>query len=195
MNGKERADSAKRLVAATRDCSRQTSALQPKRSRAPSSSPQCHTEPGATRPHSAVNTTPRWKPPNEPASNGLSVRRRQYPHRQRSGARRLATYLVREMGTERRQTSTSQIFERLRTELGYSDYLGASPAYRMAHPHDPHLLGVSSFLVNYPFANRLYPGSLDAIEHVAASVERSFSRMATSSSSPERSSAPGCSRP
>jgi FMN phosphatase YigB (HAD superfamily) len=61
-----------------------------------------------------------------------------------------------------------EIFERLRDEQGYSDYLGALQRYRIAHPRDPHLLAVSSFLINYPFANRLYPGSLDAVEHAAA---------------------------
>ena len=60
------------------------------------------------------------------------------------------------------------IFEQLRTDLGYSDYLGALQRYRVAYPRDPNLLAVSSFLINYPFANRLFPGSLDAVEHVAA---------------------------
>src|SRR5262249_2440264 len=58
-------------------------------------------------------------------------------------------------------------FEQIRTELGYADYLGALQRYRLKHPREPHLLAVSSYLVNYPFANRLFPGSLDAIEHVA----------------------------
>jgi FMN phosphatase YigB (HAD superfamily) len=58
-----------------------------------------------------------------------------------------------------------QIFEQLRTELGYADYLGALQRYRIEMPHDPKLLEVSYFMVNYPFANRLYPGSLDAVEH------------------------------
>lgn len=58
-----------------------------------------------------------------------------------------------------------KIFERLRDELGYADYLGALQRYRVEHPRDPNLLTVSYFLVNYPFANRLYPNSLDAIEH------------------------------
>src|ERR1051325_12244925 len=58
------------------------------------------------------------------------------------------------------------IFEQLRTELGYADYLGALQRYRIEYPRDPRLLIVSSFLVNYTFANRLYPNSLDAIEHV-----------------------------
>ena len=58
-------------------------------------------------------------------------------------------------------------FESLREELGYADYLGALQRYRIEHPRDPHLLAVSSFLVNYPFANRLYPESLDVLEHLA----------------------------
>ena len=60
-----------------------------------------------------------------------------------------------------------EIFEQLRAELGYSDYLGALQRYRVKYPHDPNLLAVSGYLVNYPFANRLFPGSLDAVEHVA----------------------------
>jgi FMN phosphatase YigB (HAD superfamily) len=79
----------------------------------------------------------------------------------------LKSYLVREVGA-RQMNQYFEIFEQLRTELGYSDYLGALQRFRIAHPHDPHLLGLSSFLVNYPFANRLYPGSLDAVEHVAS---------------------------
>ena len=56
------------------------------------------------------------------------------------------------------------IFEQLRAELGYADYLGALQRYRVENPRDPHLLAISSYLVNYPFANRLYPESLDVIE-------------------------------
>ena len=55
------------------------------------------------------------------------------------------------------------IFEQLRTELGYADYLGALQRYRIEYPRDPHLLEISLFLVNYPFADRLYPGALDLI--------------------------------
>ena len=58
------------------------------------------------------------------------------------------------------------ILEGLRNELGYADYLGALQRYRIENPGDPRLLMVSCFLVDYPFANRLYPNSLDAIEHV-----------------------------
>jgi FMN phosphatase YigB (HAD superfamily) len=56
------------------------------------------------------------------------------------------------------------IFEQLRAELGYADYLGALQRYRIEHAHDHNLLAISSFLVNYPFANRLYPNSLDVVE-------------------------------
>jgi len=57
------------------------------------------------------------------------------------------------------------LFEQLRRELGYADYLGALQRYRVENPRDPHILEMSSFLLDYPFANRLYPGSLDAIAH------------------------------
>jgi FMN phosphatase YigB (HAD superfamily) len=59
-----------------------------------------------------------------------------------------------------------EIFEELRKELGYADYLGTLQRYRLEDLHDARLLRMSTFLVDYPFANRLFPGSLDAIEHV-----------------------------
>jgi FMN phosphatase YigB (HAD superfamily) len=79
----------------------------------------------------------------------------------------LKRYLTREVGAGRQERYWA-IFEALRGELGYADYLGALQRYRVEHPRDPHLLAVSSFLVNYPFANRLYPESLDVLEHLAA---------------------------
>jgi len=79
----------------------------------------------------------------------------------------LKRHLTREVGAERQERYWA-IFEALRAELGYADYLGALQRYRVEHPRDPHLLAVSSFLVNYPFANRLYPESLDVIDHLAA---------------------------
>ena len=78
----------------------------------------------------------------------------------------LKRYVTREFGVEPQEHYWA-IFERLRAELGYADYLGALQRYRIERPHDPHLLAVSSFLVNYPFANRLYPESLDVIAHLA----------------------------
>src|ERR1051326_4982304 len=79
----------------------------------------------------------------------------------------LKRYLTREVGAERQECYWA-IFEQLRVELGYADYLGALQHYRIGHPRDHHLLAVSSFLVNYPFANRLFPKSLDVIEHLSA---------------------------
>ena len=77
----------------------------------------------------------------------------------------LKRHLEHAVGHERAQRYWA-IFEQLRAELGYADYLGALQRYRIEYPRDPRLLIVSNFLVNYPFANRLYPNSLDAIEHV-----------------------------
>lgn len=77
----------------------------------------------------------------------------------------LRRHLEREVGAEHAQYYWIA-FEELRTELGYADYLGALQRYRIEYPRDPRLLTVSSFLVNYPFANRLFPNALDAIEHV-----------------------------
>ena len=76
----------------------------------------------------------------------------------------LRRYLEREVGPERNERYW-KIFEDLRAELGYADYLGALQRYRIEYPYDTHLLTVSTYLVNYPFANRLFPNSLDVIEH------------------------------
>ena len=76
----------------------------------------------------------------------------------------LRRHLEREVGQEHSEHYW-EIFEQLRTEIGYADYLGALQRYRIEHPSHPKLLTVSYFLVNYPFANRLYPNSLDVIEH------------------------------
>src|ERR1039457_5780027 len=77
----------------------------------------------------------------------------------------LTKYLKREVGPKRARCYWI-IFERLRTRLGYADYLGALQRYRSEYPHDLGLLAISRFLINYPFPNRLFPNSLDVIEHV-----------------------------
>jgi FMN phosphatase YigB (HAD superfamily) len=59
-----------------------------------------------------------------------------------------------------------RIFEDLRTELGYADYLGALQRYRIEGSHNCQMLRMSSFLVDYPFAERLYPGALEVIAHL-----------------------------
>jgi FMN phosphatase YigB (HAD superfamily) len=74
-------------------------------------------------------------------------------------------HIEREFGAETRDRYFA-IFEELYAELGYTDYLGALQRYRLEDMCDPRLVMMSSFLVDYPFANRLYPGSLAALEHV-----------------------------
>ena len=59
-----------------------------------------------------------------------------------------------------------RIFEELRAELGYADYLGALQRLRGACPHETRLLETSAYLLEYPFAERLYPGALDAIRRL-----------------------------
>jgi len=76
----------------------------------------------------------------------------------------LRRHLESQVGPERAQRYWD-IFETLRSELGYADYLGALQRYRMEDAHDPNLFAVSYFLIRYPFANRLFPGSIDAVEH------------------------------
>ena len=77
----------------------------------------------------------------------------------------LRKHLQQEVGAERAQRYW-ELFEEIRNELGYADYLGALQRYRLEHKRDPHLLPVSYFLLSYPFANRLFPGSIDAVKHV-----------------------------
>ena len=63
------------------------------------------------------------------------------------------------------------IFERLRSELGYADYLGALQRYRLdaelGQGNDLRLLQMSAFLIDYPFADRLYPRALEVIERLS----------------------------
>ncbi len=58
-----------------------------------------------------------------------------------------------------------ELFEKRRAEIGYADYLGAMQQYRDDNPHHTDILQVSLYLLNYHFANRLFPQSLDAVEH------------------------------
>src|SRR5215467_3650988 len=58
-----------------------------------------------------------------------------------------------------------EILEELRDELGYVDYLGALERFRVEEMHRPDVLRMSSWLVDYPFADRLYPGALSAVKH------------------------------
>jgi FMN phosphatase YigB (HAD superfamily) len=77
----------------------------------------------------------------------------------------LRRYLDREIGPGTAQEYFA-IFEELREELGYADYLGTLQHYRNVNPCDPRVLYVSHYLVDYPFANRLYSESLDVIDRL-----------------------------
>jgi FMN phosphatase YigB (HAD superfamily) len=65
----------------------------------------------------------------------------------------------------------AQILETVRTRLGYVDYLGALQQYRLEHLDVQGLLGMSSFLIDYPFAQRLYPQALQVLAHLQSMGE------------------------
>jgi FMN phosphatase YigB (HAD superfamily) len=73
---------------------------------------------------------------------------------------------LRETFGEGEETKYFEIFEQLRAELGYADYLGALQRFRLAHPHDAHLVEMSLWLVDYPFGDRLYPHALEVVRHL-----------------------------
>lgn len=77
----------------------------------------------------------------------------------------LDAYISYEFGVEARDRYWT-IFEDLRGELGYADYLGALERYRVEALHDPRILRMSNWLVDYPFPERLYPDALEAVKKV-----------------------------
>jgi FMN phosphatase YigB (HAD superfamily) len=77
----------------------------------------------------------------------------------------LQRHIASEVGAEGAQEYW-RIFEQFRTELGYADYLGALQRYRSKHPRAQQLLCMADFLINYLFAERLFPDALKVIEHV-----------------------------
>jgi len=76
--------------------------------------------------------------------------------------RDLREHLTVAFGAERQERYWA-IFEELRSQLGYADYLGALQRYRVENLRDPHLLEISNYLLSYPFADRLFPGVLDLL--------------------------------
>ncbi len=79
----------------------------------------------------------------------------------------LTQHLDEEIGTKGERQYWA-IFEELREQLGYVDYLGALQRYRQAYPRDPHLLTLSRFLLNYPFAERVFPQAYEVVRQAAA---------------------------
>jgi hypothetical protein len=79
----------------------------------------------------------------------------------------LKLHLTQAFGAERQERYWT-IFENLRADLGYADYLGALQGYRAENPRDPNFLELSHYLLNYPFTERLFPGALQVIERLRA---------------------------
>jgi FMN phosphatase YigB (HAD superfamily) len=79
----------------------------------------------------------------------------------------LRAHLTEHFGVERQQRYWDE-FEALRAQLGYADYLGALQRFRVAYPHETRMLEMSEWLVDYPFAERLYPKALDVVERTRA---------------------------
>jgi hypothetical protein len=77
----------------------------------------------------------------------------------------LFRHIQREFGRQARGRYLA-IFEELRSQLGYADYLGALERYRQEKLHDPRFLRVANWVIDYPFPARLYPGALNVVKHV-----------------------------
>ena len=80
----------------------------------------------------------------------------------------LDAWLAREFGREG-ATRYWELYDRLRGELGYADYLGSAQRFRIGAEADPRFAALSSFLFDYPFASLLYAGALDVLAHCRAS--------------------------
>lgn len=79
----------------------------------------------------------------------------------------LKEHLARAFGRQCQQRYW-EVFETLRGELGYTDWLGALQQYRLQNPHDPNIVRMSSYLLDYPFADRLFPGALEVVRHLGS---------------------------
>ena len=77
----------------------------------------------------------------------------------------LGAHLERCFGAAERQRYWT-IFSQLRAELGYADYLATLQRFRFELEDDPRLPWMSEFVLEYPFAERLYPNALAAIAHL-----------------------------
>src|ERR1700733_10854911 len=80
--------------------------------------------------------------------------------------RDLSQHLVANYGQEAHDRYWS-LFEDLRGDLGYADYLGALQRYRLEDLHNPKVLRIANWLADYPFPDRLYPGALDVVRHIS----------------------------
>jgi FMN phosphatase YigB (HAD superfamily) len=81
----------------------------------------------------------------------------------------LSAHIAQELGADARDRYW-EILEQLRDELDYVDYLGALERYRLERLHDPRVLSLSNWLIDYPFADRLYPQALETVAHARRSA-------------------------
>lgn len=58
------------------------------------------------------------------------------------------------------------IYAQLRDQFNYADYLGALQRFRAGLDNEPSLLQMSKYLLEYPFADRLYPHALETVAHL-----------------------------
>ncbi|MGY0797925.1 HAD family hydrolase [Lysobacter sp. A286] len=73
--------------------------------------------------------------------------------------------LVRDFGADDAARYWS-LYDSVREDLGYADYLATLQAFREGLDADPDLLQMSGFLLEYPFAQRLYPEALEVVRHL-----------------------------
>ncbi len=78
----------------------------------------------------------------------------------------LHRHLAARLGRERAERYWT-IFEELRTELGYADYLGALQRLRGAYPYEIGVLEISAYLIGYPFVDRVFPGALETVRRLS----------------------------
>ena len=77
----------------------------------------------------------------------------------------LQDYLERVFGTAARESYWT-MQEDLFKELGYRDYIGALQRYRVEHSRAVELLSMSSFLLDFPFADRLFPAAIEVLKRL-----------------------------
>ncbi|MBS0192781.1 MAG: HAD family hydrolase [Proteobacteria bacterium] len=79
----------------------------------------------------------------------------------------LAARLLRDLGNDG-SALYWQCYEDVRMQLGYVDYLATLQRLRGPLEETPALLHMASFVLDYPFADHLYPDALDAIAHLSS---------------------------
>ena len=85
----------------------------------------------------------------------------------------LSAYLIADYGQDVRDRYFA-IYDALFKELGYADYLGTVEKLRVERVHDRRILQMAKWLLEYPYAERLYPGALEAVHFAKSWGQRSI---------------------